>query len=149
MLTNDQVREYVKDIDILNKLPDGHLQSWDSLIDLARQLTIGDFNRMPPVTTYTADNAPDGTDAIILYGILHHLANAEAERQLRNNVTYSAQGLNVGIDDKFAMYNQLAQYYKGLFGSEAASYKQYLNEMEAWGGSHSPYLNINAYQYRD
>ncbi|MCD8550145.1 MAG: hypothetical protein LRY74_07585 [Shewanella xiamenensis] len=109
-------------------------------------MATSDFNAIAPITGYTVDTFPDSS--ALLYGTLHHLCNSEAERQLRNNVTYSAQGLNAGIDDKFEQYNRLAIYYKQMFDQKAQAYKMYANAQEAWGDSYSPYAIINQYLFR-
>lgn len=145
-VTIDDIRVYCKDIEPLNVLLRGRLQSSDELIMLAMKLAANDFNIVPPVSNASVENFP--SDTILIYGTLHHLCNAEAERQLRNQVTYSAQGLNAGIDDKFEQYNRLATYYKQLFDQKLTEYKQYQNLDKAWGGSASPYACINEYQYR-
>lgn len=147
MLTIADIRTYAKDLAEFNVLLEGNCQSLDELIELAIRLTINDFNIVAPVTQYTAADFP--SDTVLMYGVLHHLANAEAERQLRNQVTYNAQGLNAGIDDKFPQYNQLAQHYKNLFEQKLRELKMYINQDKAWGGSHSPYAGINEWRFRD
>jgi hypothetical protein len=88
------------------------------------------------------------SDSLLLQGTLHHLANSEAERQLRNQVNFSAQGLQSSVDDKFQSYNTLAQYYKSLFDRGARDLKQAINVASAWGESHSPYIGINEFNFR-
>ena len=146
-LTAADIRTYCKDIPELNILLEGELQSSNELVALAMRLAANDFNIVPPVSSYGIDDFP--SDTVILYGTLHHLANAEAERQLRNQVNYSAQGLNAGIDDKFPQYNQLAAYYGNLFNQKIAEYKQYQNMDKAWGGNHSPFGRINEWNFRN
>lgn len=137
----NDVREYFKDIPELNILLEGEEQSSKKLIDLAIRLTISDFNSTPPVTSYTRDTFPN--EVILMYGVGHHLANGEMERQLRNQVNYSAQGLTVQLDDKFSMYQALSQYYKQLFDQKTREFKQYINTMSAWGEILSPYSALN------
>lgn len=146
-LTIEDIRTYVKDMPYYNVLLRGNPQSSDKLIELAMRLTVSDFNAVPPVMNYTLENFP--VDGIMLYGVLYHLAISEAERQLRNQVDYAMQGLTTAIDNKFPQYQQLASYYKGLFDQNISSFKTYVNQEEAWGGSWSPYAVINEYQYRD
>lgn len=146
MLTVADVRLYAKDDAALNVLLEGKYQSSDEIIELAMKLAANDFNIVPPTSVYTVSNFP--SDTVLLYGTLHHLANGEAERQLRNNVTYNAQGLNAGIDDKFPQYNQLASYYKQLFEQKIKELKVQQNMEEAWGGKFSPYSYINTWRYR-
>ena len=147
MLSVEDIRTYAKDTPEYNVLLEGEYQSVKKLVELAMKLTVGDFNIVAPVTGYTLEYFP--SDTVMLYGVLHHLANGEAERQLRNQVTYNAQGLNAGIDDKFPQYNQLAQYYKGLFDQKLREFKMYINQEKAWGGSFSPYMAINEYRFRN
>ncbi len=146
VLTVADVRLYAKDDAALNVLLEGRFQSEDSLIELAMKLAVNDFNVVPPISSYAIKTFP--SDTVLMYGTLHHLANGEAERQLRNNVTYNAQGLNAGIDDKFQHYNQLALYYKQLFEAKIKELKTQQNLEQAWGGSFSPYAGLNEYKFR-
>ena len=147
MLSVADIRLYAKDDPALNVLLQGEFESAEDLVDLAMRLAVNDFNVVPPISSYAVDDFP--SDTVLLYGVLHHLANAEAERQLRNQVNYNAQGLNAGIDDKFPQYNQLAQYYKGLFESKINQFKTQSNLEKAWGGSFSPYAAINEWRFRE
>lgn len=146
-LTTSDIRTYAKDQPELNILLEGSSQSGDSLIELAMKMAVSSFNSVPPATDFTIEGFPN--DSILLYGTLHHLANSEAERQLRNNVNYSAQGLNAGLDDKFQQYNSLAQFYKQLFDQQAQQLKIYINNDNAWGELFSPYGYLNEYQFDD
>lgn len=147
-LTIANVRTYTKDMPEYNVLLQGNPQSSDALIALAIKLTVNDFNMTPPVMAYTVNTFPEEADGFAMYGILMHLANSEAERQLRNQVDYALQGLTTQIDNKFSQYNQLAQYYRGLFEQQMGQYKVYLNQSDAWGGVWSPLAAINEYRYR-
>lgn len=146
MLTAADVRLYAKDDAAMNVLLQGRYQSEDALIELALRLAVNDFNVVPPISSYEIKNFP--SDTMLMYGTLHHLANGEAERQLRNQVTYNAQGLNAQIDDKYQQYNQLAMYYKQLFEAKIKEMKIQQNLEKAWGGSFSPYAGLNEYKFR-
>ncbi len=146
MLSVADIRLYAKDDPALNILLQGEHESPEELIQLAMRLAVNDFNVVPPISSYSTEDFP--SDTVLLYGVLHHLANAEAEKQLRNQVTYNAQGMNAGIDDKFIQYNQLAQYYKSLFESKINQFKTQSNLEQAWGGSFSPYAGINEWRFR-
>lgn len=140
-LTAEKVYTYVKDNATDNDLLEGVLQSSTDVVTLAMELAIDDFNAEQPVTKYSSADFP--SDTVLLYGTLHHIANGEAERQLRNQITYSAQGLNANIDDKYEQYSRLSQYYRQIFESKSAKLKQSLNMAAAWGGMNSPYISIN------
>ena len=146
VLTTADIYIYMKDLPEFNVLLEGDQQSSNELVRLAMRLALSDFNSVEPVTVYTLENFPQ--EAILLYGTLHHLAISEAEKQLRNQVNYSAQGLNAGIDDKMPQYNQLANFYKGLFDSKTQQYKHYINEADAWGEIFSPYHAIHETSFR-
>lgn len=146
MLTVDDVRLYAKDTAEFNVLLEGDYQSTDELIQLCLRLAVNDFNVVPPISQYNVETFP--SDTLLMYGVLHHLANGEAERQLRNNVNYNSQGVNAGLDDKFPQYNQLAQYYKQLFDMKIKEFKVQQNLEQAWGGSFSPYAGLNEWKFR-
>lgn len=148
MLTAEDIYTYTKDDPDMNVLLEGNLESSAALIALAMRLTVTDFNSVVPVTSFDVAAFPN--DAVLLFGTLHHLANSEAARQLRNQVNFNAQGMsNTGIDDKFQQYNTLATYYKQLFDIRVKEYKTYINTEQAWGESFSPYIGINPFVFRD
>jgi hypothetical protein len=146
-LTASDIRTYVKDKEEFNVLLEGELQSDNALIELAMRMTVSDFNGMAPISSAILENFPN--DSVLLYGTLYHLANGEAEKQLRNNVNFSAQGMQASIDDKFSSYTALAQFYKQLFEQRAKELKHAMNMAEAWGESFSPYAGINDHNFRN
>jgi hypothetical protein len=145
-LTVKNIRTMLKDIPDLNILLEGSVQSGDELIALAMQLGVSEFNSLPPVTQYVEANFP--SDSLLFYVTAHFLANGEAEKQLRNQVNYNAQGLNVNMDDKYEQYLRLAQHYYQLFMQRATTLKQYINIDSAWGQVSSPYGNLNEFKFR-
>ena len=147
LLTPEDIIEYTKDKSELNILLQGEVQSSPKLIALCMKLAISTFNGVIPISFYNETNFPSA--AILLYGTLHHLAVGEVERQLRNQVDFNAQGLNVALDNKATIYQQLSQYYRGLFDSETKALKAYLNTEQAWGESYSPYARINDFIFRN
>jgi hypothetical protein len=146
-ITASDIRTYVKDREDLNVLLEGDLQSDTNLIELAMKMAVSDFNAIAPLTSMILETFPN--DAVLLYGTLHHLANGEAEKQLRNNVNFSAQGMQASLDDKQPSYTGLAQYYKQMFDQRSKEYKQALNTAAAWGESFSPYAGINDHNFRN
>lgn len=145
-LTADKVRTLVKDKPEMNILLENELQSGDQLIDTAMEMAVSDFNSQVPVTSYKTDNFPN--ESILLYGTLHYLAAGEAERQIRNQVNYSAQGMSTNLDDKFAQYRQLSQHYYQMFMQKVQHYKKFINMESAWGHIDSPYAGINEFKFR-
>ena len=147
MLTLDDIKVYTKDLPEFNILLEGQEQSSDALINLAMKLALSTYNGSPPVSTYFLENFPN--DAILLDGTLYHLANSEAERQLRNQINFSAQGMQSSVDDKFQQYQSLAAYYRASFEQKTAQFKQYMNTEDAWGEGFSPYIAINDFNFRN
>jgi hypothetical protein len=146
-LTVEKVRTYTKDSPELNILLEGEYQSSKELVELAIDFALSDLNAYPPVTDYNAETSPN--DFLLLMGVCFHLANSEAERQLRNQISMSAQGVTAGIDDKYEQYNRLALHYRGMFQEKVREYKTFLNMQQAWGEGYSPYAVINHYNFRN
>ena len=145
-LSIDDIQVYTKDISEFNILLEGEEQSSMELIALAMRMAVSEFNIIPPVTTYMVENFPG--DALLLNGTLYCLANSEAERQLRNQVSFNTQGGQASVDDKYQQYLSLATFYKTLFDTKAKDLKQHLNIDSAWGESFSPYIGINDFNFR-
>lgn len=146
-LSVDDIMLYAKDNVDLNILLNNTLQSSEPLVELAMRLAVSMFNGVTPITYYSTTDFPN--DTILLYGTLHHLANSEAERQLRNQIDFTTQGLNVGVDNKYQQYASLAASYRQMFDTETKALKAYINAENAWGESYSPYSNINEFRFRD
>lgn len=144
-LTPTDIRALLKDVPDLNILLEGVEQSGDTLINLAIRMAVSDFNALPPTTIYSLEAFP--SEAVLFYGVAHFLANGEAERQLRNQVNYNAQGLNASLDDKYPQYSQLSQYYYQMYMQKASQLKQHINIESAWGQISSPYTGLNDYMY--
>jgi hypothetical protein len=145
-LSVDDVRVFTKDTVLDNVLLEGKEQSDDDLIELAMNLAVQLFNSVAPVTQYSVESFPN--DTILLYGTLYHLALSESERQLRNEINFQTQGMNVAIDNKHQQYVALATTYRQLFDAETKAYKMYINTEQAWGEDFSPYANINEFLFR-
>ena len=146
-LTPADIQVYTKDLPEFNILLEGEEQSDYELIALAMRLAVSEFNSMSPVSAFTVENFPN--EYILLQGTLYCLANSEAERQLRNQVSFNTQGGQASIDDKHQQYLSLAAFYKSAFDVKAQAFKQYLNVEEAWGENYSPYIGINDFNYRN
>lgn len=142
----DDVRIYTKDLPEYNFLSQGSEESNVDLIDLCAEYAIEYFNHITPITNYTIENFPQ--KGLLMQGICWQLAMSEMQNQVRNQVTYSAQGLTAGINDKAQLYYQLAEMYKNNFLQGAQEFKKYLNASQAWGGSASPYITINTSNFR-
>ncbi len=145
-LTVADIRLYLKDTTEFNLLLEGDYQSSTELITLAMTFAAMDYNITPPLLgEVTPESFPN--DSLLLLGVKAHLASSEAERQLRNQINHSAQGLQTGIDDKQPQYSQLAQTYKMNYLNLVAKYKQAVNMDAAWGSVSSPYAQLPDERY--
>ena len=145
-LTVDEIRLCVKDNPFLNILLEGDLQSSDELIAFAMKMAVSEFNGIPPMSQFSAADFP--SDHILLDGTLYRLCMSESERQLRNNIDFSGQGLQAGLDNKYRDYMEMAKYYKDAFYQAAQSFKINANTEQAWDGMHSPYAAIFESNFR-
>ena len=145
-VTVDTIREYVRDKAELNVLLDNTEQSPDTLITLVLEMTVQLFNNIQPVSKHTLVGFPN--DFLLIIGTLYHLCNSEAERQLRNQINFNAQGLNAGIDDKTQLYQQLAGVYLQQFTQLSQAIKQSANIDDAWGTISSPYDALHTWRFR-
>ena len=145
-LTAEEIRLCVKDSPFLNILLEGDLQSSDELINLAMKLAVSEFNGIPPMSQFAVDTFP--SDHILLDGTLYRLCMSEAERQLRNNIDFSVQGLQAGLDNKYREYLEMSKYYKDNLYQAAQSFKINANTEQAWDGLYSPYAAIFESNFR-
>lgn len=146
VLSIQDVRIFTKDLPEYNFLSQGAEESSAELIALAIEGAVDYFNQISPVTNYTADNFPN--KIILLNGVCWLLAMSEMNNQVRNQISYSAQGLTAGINDKAPLYQALATMYKENFLAGAQEFKRYINMADAWGGVASPYIAINTADFR-
>lgn len=145
-LSIQEIRVFTKDLPEYNFLSQGSEESSAELIELALEGAVNFFNQISPVTNYTVDNFPN--KIILLNGVCWLLAMAEMNNQVRNQISYSAQGLTAGINDKAPLYQALATMYKENFLSGAQEFKRYINMADAWGSVSSPYIAINTADFR-
>lgn len=92
----------------------------------AIKFAIAEYNALTPVSTTDEDSFPN--DWVLLMGICAHLMRSESFLQLRNQATYQDGDIqNIGVDDKFNFYNQLAQQLKADWKDAAQKIKQQRN----------------------
>jgi hypothetical protein len=147
-LTAAKIRTRIKDDPTLNILLQGELQNSDAYIAEAMEDAMEFYDLTPPILGGDSTLESFPSNALLFLGVCWKLAAGEAERQLRNNVTYTAQGVNAGIDDKFQQYMALAESYRAQFMSASQEVKKAINISSAWGEVLSPYSAINDLQYR-
>jgi hypothetical protein len=142
LLTVDQIRTFLRDVPDRNILLDD-VEFEDKDINFAITLTLSRYNSMPPLTSVTADYVPLH---ILLCGVCHFLLNSEGVRQLRNQLTAQDGNIGpVGIDEKEALYQRWADYFKNEFESMAQRYKVSQNMESCYGSLGSGYSFVGRY----
>jgi len=138
-VTDGQVRRFLRDFAGNNVLLD-EVEFEDEDVRDATFFAISEFNAITPVTSFTEDNFPN--DWVLLMGICAHLFRSESFLQLRNQATYQDGDIQVGIDDKFALYDQLADKLTSVWKQTAADINKQLNMEAAYGSLSSGYRYV-------
>jgi hypothetical protein len=138
-VTDGEVRRFLRDFASNNVLLD-EVEFEDEDVRDATKYAIAEYNAMTPITSVTEDNFPN--DWVLLLGICAHLFRSESFLQLRNQATYQDGDIQVGIDDKFAFYDGLADKLKAEWKQIAKDIKKQLNMESAYGSLSSGYRYV-------
>lgn len=151
IITQDDIRGFMRDIagqipntgsfNIMFDLPEFS----DAEIQRALRFTVAKFNLIGPPSN-------DPIDAInpwlLLIGSAGFLANSEAYRQVRNQVTYQDGDIQpIGLDDKQQQYLALAQMANAEFDQKAQAFKISRNMESCYGSLGSGYRAVSRYQH--
>jgi hypothetical protein len=138
-LTAQEVREYLQDYPDQNLLLDAQ-EFGDTFIELNMSLAADEYNATPPVAIRTTlDNFP--SKSLLLYGTLWMMFQGRAALAARNNLTYSDGGLQIPVEEKYELYNQLAGTFRDLFMATAQKVKVSINMECGWGSTFSDERN--------
>jgi hypothetical protein len=130
-LTALEVREYLQDYPEANLLLDAQEFS-NTFIELCMDLATSEFNQIPPIAlTVMLNNFP--SKGILLYGTLWMMFQGRAALAARNNLTYSDGGLQIPVEEKYELYNQLASTFGSMFKEAVQRYKASWNMEIGWG----------------
>lgn len=150
-LTRDDIRGFMRDVagqvpgtGVLNVLLD-NVEFSDADIDRAIKFTAARYNAMTPISRL----APDSIDLwVMLNGTVAWLLRSEAARQLRNQSTVQDGDVApIGIDDKQALYSQMAQQFSDEFNASARGIKTQLNMQSFYGGLGSGYRATSRFHH--
>lgn len=132
VVTNDEVREFLADYAENNLLIDG-VEFTDTRISLATKLAVSEFNTLPPVGAVSVNTFMRQGAAILMYGICWKLMEGQAALLARNHMNYSDGGINLPIEERMALYLQLAGTFRDQYMQSAARLKQHLNLEAGFG----------------
>lgn len=143
-LTVEEVRTFMRDFPKYNKLLDD-FQFTQREVDFAVNLTIDEFNAMPPpLEPFNVSNFP--SKYILLLGVVGNLLISESVLQLRNQVNATdGDVVPIGVDDKSPQYQALGNYFKSMFREQALIKKQEINISRCFGSIPSGYAGTSRY----
>jgi hypothetical protein len=124
----------------VNNESDNGVEFSNTRIELAMELALGKFNMIIPISNANVFNFPN--KAILLYGTLAALCEGQAALMARNHMSYSDGGITVAVEERMALYRELAVSYGQLFETSARAVKLQRNIEDGWGGVSSDYANM-------
>lgn len=138
-LSIEDVQEYIRDRAENNLLLDGE-EFTPVVISLAMDLAVSAYNAMPPYTTYTVGSFTNKD--IMMSGTLWKMFAGQAALLARNTMNYSDGGIQIPVEERFQLYESLAQMYQSDFLTNTRALKTHLNLEAGWGGVGSDYGNF-------
>lgn len=136
-LTPGDVTQFLRDYGEYNILLDA-VEFTEDDIEKAMYFAAQRYNALTPISSVTAENFPN--EWLLLIGTCIHLLQSEAFLQLRNQATYRDGDIeNIGVDDKFPLYQQLSASLASDWTNTAQKIKQQLNMESCYGSLSSGY----------
>lgn len=145
ILTVDAVRVFTRDMPNKNPLLED-IQFTQSEINQGVKMVTSAYNVTTPLTAIPIQGWPVGQEYLLLLGVAWYLALSEAQRQLRNQLTYQDGDIApVGLDDKYSLYMNLYSTLKSDWDQLTKNAKIQRNLEGAYGNLASGYLNVGRY----
>lgn len=142
ILTKDQVRMFLRDRADNNILLDD-VQFSDKEVNFALEMAVSAFNGITPQTRLTPMSFPTHLRYLLLLGTTRFLLMTESFLQARNQATVQDGDVSpIGIDDKAALYSQLAKGLKEEWDEQARGVKTQNNMESAYNSLGSGYRNV-------
>ena len=137
----ERTRSFLRDTSAENFLDEGESQhSWERIYE-ALEDAISDWNMTPPVSAASVDS--EGTiqidpraNPLLVRRATATLLMSEANKQTRNQITFSDQGFSVSENDKGGAFTQMASQMIQEYNLDKTRLKALLNAADTWGGFH-------------
>lgn len=143
IITRDQVRMFIRDRADKNILLDD-VQFTDTELNGAIEMTVSNFNAITPVSSFVAMNFPNMY--VLLIGTARYLMRSETFLQARNQASYQDGDIApIGIDDKAALFSQIAQELKAEWDELTRGMKTQANMEGAYKTLGSGYRSVSRY----
>lgn len=122
------------------------VQFSDKDINLAIEMAVSAFNGITPQTRLTPMSFPTHLRWLLLLGTTRFLLMSESFLQARNQATVQDGDISpIGIDDKSALYSQLAKGLKDEWDEQARGVKTQNNMESAYNTLGSGYRNVSRF----
>lgn len=125
-----EVQEYIRDKIENNHLLDGQ-EFTPTLINLAMELAIDEWNMMTPPSSNNATNFP--FKSLLMSGTLWKLFQGQAALLARNTMSYSDGGIQIPIEERSQLYLALAEMFGTSFRESSQRLKININIESGWG----------------
>jgi hypothetical protein len=139
ILTSEEVRLFLQDRSELNPLLLG-VRFTPEMIDQAMVNTVDYYNLMNPPTgiMYSVEEFP--YRSLLLLGTAAYLLRSGAINEAANQLTYSADGVQVNDKDKAQIFMSMSQALQQEFKELGQQIKMNQNISQIYGVKHSEYV---------
>jgi hypothetical protein len=139
ILTSEEIRLFLLDRAELNPLLLG-IRFSTEMIEQAMLNTVDYFNLLPPPIglMYTLENFP--FRSLLLMGTAGYLLRSAALNEASNQLTYSADGVQVSDKDKAQIFTSLGSSLWEEFKQLASNIRISHNIAQVYGVKHSEYV---------
>lgn len=144
ILTAEEIRLFLQDRSELNTLTLG-IRFTPEMIEQAMINTVDYYNLMnPPLgRMYTIENFP--YRSLLLLGASSYLLKSASINEAANQLSYSADGIQVADKDKAQIFSSLSQALQQEFRELAQQIKMNHNIAQVYGVKHSEYIYRRRY----
>jgi hypothetical protein len=144
ILTSEEIRLFLQDRSELNTLILG-IRFTPEMIEQAMINTVDYYNLMNPPTgrMYTVEDFP--YRSLLLLGASSYLLRSASINEAANQLSYSADGIQVADKDKAQTFASLSQNLQQDFKELAQQIKMNHNIAQVYGVKHSEYIYRRRY----
>ena len=144
----DNLRNFIKDHEELNRLLSFKVENLDSYLDLYLDMAVSFLNSMPPfVYTVSVDDPNFPFFSLIIHQATIEALISNSIVAARNDLTYNNGGITVKIDDG-QRYMAILQWLSKMADREIDMYQKWkiaINIDGGYSGIPSPYAYIRTY----
>lgn len=122
------------------------VQFTDEELNLASEMAASAYNTVTPQTSLTPSTFPTHLRYLLLIGTVRFLLMSESFLQVRNQATVQDGDISpIGIDDKAALYAQMAQQLRDEWDALVRGVKTQNNMESAYNALGSGYRNVTRF----